>query len=140
MCSSDCRETRFSFEDVGAIIDRPPKNIVFRIFRRKISLFSPYGDGLSWSKIRGRSMIAPTVLFRKAEEHITQMCSFLRLSDTLAVQHGFHQLVVVIAQLQQEEGLVLPQKVQEDFVALPFGQAVQEGTRDPLQIAFVALL
>ena len=30
---------------VGATLGRPPKNTVFRIFRRKISLLSPYGDG-----------------------------------------------------------------------------------------------
>ena len=52
-----------SFEDVGAIIDRPPKNIVFRISRRKINLFSPCGDGFCLSKIHGRSMIAPTGTF-----------------------------------------------------------------------------
>ena len=30
---------------VGAITDRPPKNVVFRISRREIPKFSPYGDG-----------------------------------------------------------------------------------------------
>ena len=30
-------------ENVGAIIDRPPKNEVFRISRREITSVSPYG-------------------------------------------------------------------------------------------------
>ena len=34
-----CQKTLFSLENVGAIIDRPPKNVVFRIFRRKITVF-----------------------------------------------------------------------------------------------------
>ena len=34
----------FAFMHVGAIMDRPPKNVVFRIFRRKITAVSPYGD------------------------------------------------------------------------------------------------
>ena len=45
---------------VGAITDRPPKNIVFRISRREITKFSPYGDEFCLGKICGRSMIAPT--------------------------------------------------------------------------------
>jgi len=58
-----------SFQAVGeptidricrAIIDRPPKNAVFRISRREKTAFSPYGDGFCLGKIRGRSMIAPT--------------------------------------------------------------------------------
>jgi hypothetical protein len=60
---SDCRETMFSFENVGAIIDRPPKNAVFRISRREIALFSPCGDGFCLRKIHGRSLIAPTGTF-----------------------------------------------------------------------------
>ena len=56
-------ETIFSSENVGAIIDRPPKNAVFRIFRRKITLFSPCGDGFCLGKIHGRSVIAPTGTF-----------------------------------------------------------------------------
>ena len=36
---ADCRRTLFAFENVGAIIDRPPKNSVFRIFHRKITAF-----------------------------------------------------------------------------------------------------
>jgi hypothetical protein len=57
---SVCRRTLFSFQNVGAITDRPPKNAVFRIFRGKIPMFSPCGDGFCGSKIHGRSMIAPT--------------------------------------------------------------------------------
>ena len=49
----------FHTPSVGAINDRPPKNEVFRIFRRKITCLSPCGDGFS-PKIHGRSMIAPT--------------------------------------------------------------------------------
>ena len=49
---------------VGAIIDRPPKNIVFRISRREITLSSPCGDGFS-SKIRGRVVTRPTAIFRR---------------------------------------------------------------------------
>ena len=48
---------------VGAIIDRPPKNAVFRIFRRKIICLSPCGDRFCIGKICGRSMIAPTTAF-----------------------------------------------------------------------------
>ena len=53
---------------VGAIIDRPPKDKVFRIFRRKIIRFSPYGDRFCFSKICGRSMIAPTTTFSAQKE------------------------------------------------------------------------
>ena len=53
----------FRSGNVGAIIDRPPKNKVFRIFRRKITRFSPCGDRFCFSKICGRSMIAPTTTF-----------------------------------------------------------------------------
>ena len=49
-----------SIKIVGAIIDRPPKNGVFRISRREITIFSPDGDEFCWSKIRGRPMVAPT--------------------------------------------------------------------------------
>ena len=49
-----------SIEIVGAIIDRPPKNGVFRISRREIIIFSPSGDEFCWSKIRGRPLVAPT--------------------------------------------------------------------------------
>ena len=48
---------------VGAIIDRPPKIFDFRISRREITVFSPYGDGFCSGKIRGRSVIAPTIDF-----------------------------------------------------------------------------
>ena len=40
-------------ENVGAIIDRPPKNTVFRIFRRKIAVFSPCGDRFCKAKSAG---------------------------------------------------------------------------------------
>ena len=60
---SDCRKTYISENSVGAIIDRPPKNAVFRIFRRKIGVFSPCGDRFCLGKICGRSMIAPTISF-----------------------------------------------------------------------------
>ena len=61
--ASDCQRTSFSQIFVGAIIDRPPKNYVFRIFRRIITGVSPCGDGFCINKIRGRSMIAPTTDF-----------------------------------------------------------------------------
>ena len=60
---SDCRRTYILENSVGAIIDRPPKNAVFRIFRRKISVFSPCGDRFCLDKICGRSLIAPTTTF-----------------------------------------------------------------------------
>ena len=41
------------FEDVGAIIDRPPKNAVFRIFRRKIAWFSPSAMNFAKAKFTG---------------------------------------------------------------------------------------
>ena len=44
------------------------------------------------------------------------------LPDPLTVEDGFDELVAVIAQLQQEEGGILPQQVQEDLISLPFGQ------------------
>ena len=47
---------------VGAIIDRPPKNVVFRISRKEITIFSPDGDEFCWSKIRGRPLVAPTII------------------------------------------------------------------------------
>ena len=62
---SDCRRTYISANIVGATFGRPPKNIVFRIFRRKISLFSPCGDGFCLSKIHGRPRVAPTGTFLK---------------------------------------------------------------------------
>ena len=37
----------------------PPKNVVFRISRRKIILYSPDGDGFCLGKIRGRVMTRP---------------------------------------------------------------------------------
>ena len=48
---------------VGAIRDRPPKNGVFRISRREITIFSPYGERISLCKIRGRPRVAPTERF-----------------------------------------------------------------------------
>ena len=57
-----------------------------------------------------------------------------------AVQHRFYQFVTVIAQLQQEEGGIGPQKIQKDPVALPLGQAAEEVPADPLEISFFALL
>ena len=51
--------TLLSVLNVGAVIDRPPKNNVFRIFRRKITHLSSCGDGFS-AKIHGRPMVAPT--------------------------------------------------------------------------------
>ena len=51
----------FKKGSVGAIIDRPAKNGVFRISRREITIFSPDGDEFCWSKIRGRPMVAPTI-------------------------------------------------------------------------------
>ena len=56
------------------------------------------------------------------------------LSDYFSVQHGFHQFVPLIAQLQQEKGSILPQKVQEDFIPLPGGQLADKFPADPLQI------
>ena len=38
---------------VGAIIDRPPKIEVFRIFRREITGLSPCGDGFFFEKSTG---------------------------------------------------------------------------------------
>ena len=46
------------------------------------------------------------------------------LSDFLAVQHGFQQFVAAVAQGQQEEGRILPQQVQEDLIAFPFGKVI----------------
>ena len=53
----------FSHANVGAIIARPPKNSVFRIIRREITLFSPCGDGFCFGKIHGRPRVAPTGTF-----------------------------------------------------------------------------
>ena len=64
----------------------------------------------------------------------------LELSNPLPVEHRFHQLIVVIAQLQQEEGCLPPQQVQEYLIPLPFGETVQEGAVHPLQVPLVALL
>ena len=43
-----------SYENVGASIARPPKIFDFRIFRRKITVFSPCGDRFCFGKICGR--------------------------------------------------------------------------------------
>ena len=48
---------------VGAIMDRPPKNGVFRILIREITVFLPYGNGFCLGKIRGRPLVAPTAAF-----------------------------------------------------------------------------
>ena len=45
---------------VGATIGRPPKNGVFRISRREITIVSPCGEGILLCKIRGRPRVAPT--------------------------------------------------------------------------------
>ena len=52
--------------NVGAIIDRPPKNYVFRVSRRKISRFSPCGDRFCFGKICGRPLVAPTPVLASA--------------------------------------------------------------------------
>ena len=57
------KELHFEIKHVGAITDRPPKNMVFRISRREITKFSPCGDRFCLGKICGRSMIAPTEHF-----------------------------------------------------------------------------
>src|SRR5699024_2624913 len=58
-----------------------------------------------------------------------------------AVQHRLHQGVPLIAQLQGEEGLVLPgDQVQEDGVPLPVGDLQQAVPGNPLQHPLVALL
>ena len=62
------------------------------------------------------------------------------LSDFLTIQDGFHQFVAAVAQSQQEEGGILPQKIQEDLVTLPFGQVIDKFPADPLQVALVAFL
>ena len=41
--------------------------------------------------------------------------------ERLPVEDGFDQTVALVAEGQQEEGSILPQQVQEDLVALPFG-------------------
>ena len=65
---------------------------------------------------------------------------YFSLSNFLPVQNGLHQLVIlVIAQLQGEEGHVPGQQVQEDGVPLPVGQLQQAGAGDPLQHALAAL-
>ena len=46
------------------------------------------------------------------------------LPDFLAVQDGFNQFVAGIAKRQQKEGFFLPQKIQKNLVAFPFGQVI----------------
>ena len=41
------------FSNVGATLGRPPKNKVFRISRREITVFSPCGDGFCQAKSAG---------------------------------------------------------------------------------------
>ena len=60
---SDCQRTCFPERIVGASLARPPKNVVFRISRRKITVFSPCGDGFCFGKIHGRPRVAPTGTF-----------------------------------------------------------------------------
>ena len=50
---SDCRETMFSFENVGAINDRPPKNAVFRICRKEIGCFRLAAMDFTYAKSTG---------------------------------------------------------------------------------------
>ena len=61
-------------------------------------------------------------------------------AELFSVEDRLHQLVAVIAQLQQEKGGILPQQVQEDLISLPLGQAVQEVPVNPLQVPLVAFL
>ena len=74
-------ETMFSFENVGAIMDRPPKNAVFRIFRRKIALFSPCGDGFCLGKIHGRFLNRPYTYENTAHHLVGGIVHFSRFSN-----------------------------------------------------------
>ena len=60
------------------------------------------------------------------------------LSNFFTVQNRFHQFITAITQRQQEEGRVLPQKIQENLIALPFGQVIQKLPADPLQVTLIA--
>ena len=62
--------------NVGAIIDRPPKNYVFRIFRRKISRFSPCGDRFCFGKICGRHTGRPYTSFFDTLQTPTERLEF----------------------------------------------------------------
>ena len=53
----------FPSENVGATLGRPPKNFVFRVFQRKITVFFALQRWILLSKIRGRPRVAPTHLF-----------------------------------------------------------------------------
>ena len=63
----------------------------------------------------------------------------LSLSNFFAVEDGLHQGIPVVAQLQQEEGCVLPQQIQENLISLPFRKLIQKFPADPLQFTLVAL-
>ena len=64
---------------------------------------------------------------RRDESHAEGGLSFYKVFYVchlyrLSVEHGFHQLVAHIAQLQGEEGLVCIQQAEENLVPLPDGQ------------------
>ena len=49
-----------------------------------------------------------------------------QLSYFFTVEDGLYQFIPVIAQLQQEKGRILPQKIQEDLIPFPLGQFIQK--------------
>ena len=110
----------FEIQVVGASIARPSKNVVFRISRREIAVFSPCGDRFCFCKICGRPMVAPTIDYfdtlkcRPQGRH----CFLCKDSDRVSGQDAFPGLLSVLIGQSELQRPAIPEANSEDLIVI----------------------